>query len=107
MSDRIDLGPIPDWLVIDAVRYAVGRTSVQPAVTSAWLIGVWDKLTPFVQSIIRRDLDEEFRRDDFARQLVRDGKREAGCYPLGWDCDRYSWERVRELWAHLGAKDVI
>lgn len=89
----IDLGPVPSWLIIDSVRYAVGRTSSQPDTTARWLCGVWKKLPEDVREIIQRDLEEVFRRDDRAR-----AGGESKYLPLGWDCDRQSWEMVRALW---------
>ena len=42
-----------------------------------------------MQNIIKRDLEEEFKRDDEARADGREFK------PLGHDCDRASWEKLR------------
>jgi hypothetical protein len=42
--------------------------------------------------VIKRDLEADFESDDKARA-------EGDTYkPLGWDCDRKEWERVRNLW---------
>ena len=38
----------------------------------------------------------ENMRDDEAREDRRE------CKPLGWDCDRQQWERVRRLWNQKG-----
>jgi len=84
---------LPDWLIIDAVRYAVGRCSTQPAETAAWLVAHWRHIPATTQAIIRRDLEEAFRDDDDARARGSEYKR------LGWDCDRQTWETVRALWA--------
>lgn len=93
MSDRrIDLGPVPGWLVICAVRYSIGRMSAQPSTTAAWLLEVWDRLDSYTQEIIRHDLEREFSRDDDARARGDQYR------PLGWDCDRRKWETVRALW---------
>lgn len=91
--DVIDLGPVPDWLVIDAVRYAVGRRTYQVDVTARWLCVVWARLPAHVREIIQRDLEVEFRRDDAMR-----ARGERTCLPLGMDCDRESWAMVRALW---------
>lgn len=89
---------IPDWMIIDAVRYAVGRTSYQTGVTSDWLVAHWQDIPDHVRAIIRRDLENEFRMDDDCRKRIETGERQPGGLPLGWDCDREVWERVRKLW---------
>ena len=88
--------PIPSWMVIDAARYAVGRCTYQVGVTCDWLIAHWGRLPEHARSIIRRDLEEAFARDDQAQQ---DGRQYR---PLGHDCDRRDWERVRALWREGG-----
>lgn len=88
------LDSLPDWLVIDAVRYVIGRTSVQADETSLWLVEHWDRLPERVRQQVRRDLEREFERDDRARAEGR-----VQGLPLGWNCDRLAWERVRKLWA--------
>jgi hypothetical protein len=42
-----------------------------------------------------KELDEAFEQDDKARQGMKKGY---GYYPLGHDCDRQSWEKVREAY---------
>lgn len=92
---NVDLGPVPESVVLNAVRYAVGRTSAaEPAETVAWLVGVWPKVPPATQATIRGSIEEAFRRDDYLRAQ---GRREG--LPLGWDCDRREWLKVRALWA--------
>ena len=85
--------PIPSWLIIDAVRYAVGRTSYQVGETAQWVIANWESLPEHAKTIIKQDLETEFERDD---RLRAEGTR---YLPLGHDCDRREWEKVRALWA--------
>jgi hypothetical protein len=80
---------IPSWAIIDFCRYAVGRQSYQVGTTVDWLVAHWDELPRHARSIIRNDLEDEFRRDDEARAGGREG------LPLGMDMDRRQWERVR------------
>lgn len=79
-------------MVISAFRYCLGRQTYVVRACANWLIDIWPLLTEQTQGVIRRDLEEEFQRDDEAR--ARDEKHK----PLGWDCDRKDWERVRALW---------
>lgn len=87
-------GSVPSWLIIDAVRYAIGRTSYQVSTTARWILQNWDKFPEHAQTIVKQDLEGEFERDD----RVRNDKKDHAWYPLGHRCDRQSWEAVRALW---------
>ena len=79
-------------MVISAFRYCLGRMTYIVGDCADWLIKIWPYLSKETQNIIRRDLEEQFTLDDDARATGRDYK------PLGWDCDRAEWSRVRKLW---------
>lgn len=82
-------------LWIGAFRYYCGRMSYAVSWFCELLIRDWPLLPKHARDIIKRDLEEEFKRDD---QL-----RVPGQYsPLGMDMDRREWERVRELWRNEG-----
>lgn len=81
------------WLA--AFRYYCGRTSYAVSDFCDLLISMWPTLPERTQSLIRRDLEEVFVRDDEARSSGSEYK------PLGHDCDRHAWERVRALWASI------
>ena len=85
-------GPIPSWMIIDAVRYATGRMSYQVGVTVDWVVANWARLPDHARLIIQKDLETEFDRDDRSR-LTKDK-----WLPLGHDCDRQQWECVRAMW---------
>ena len=51
----------------------------------------WPNLPVHTQNKIIAELEEEFRRDD----KIRPNDQYA---PLGMDCDRKQWEKVRALW---------
>ncbi|KQP02509.1 hypothetical protein [Pseudorhodoferax sp. Leaf265] len=80
-------------LAVAAFRYSCGRMTYMPDVCAGWLIRHWHEFPQRVRTIVQRDLEEEFKRDDEARAEGREYK------PLGHDCDRKTWERVRALWA--------
>jgi hypothetical protein len=79
-------------VVISAFRYIVGRQTYVVQAFADWLISIWPMLGENTRSVIQRDLEQEFASDDNARQ------REANYKPLGHDCDRKDWARVRALW---------
>jgi hypothetical protein len=84
----------PDWMIINAFRFAVGRMTPVVAETADWLVGHWPELSPAVRDQIRYELEHAFARDDEARGRVL---RPTGL-PLGMTQDRWEWVRVRALW---------
>jgi len=78
------------WL--GATRYYVGRRTYAVSEFCDLLIKNWAGLNKFTQDLIQRDLEIEFGRDDDARVNGHKYK------PLGDDCDRREWERVKALW---------
>ena len=78
------------WL--GAFRYYCGRKSYAVGSFCDLLIAQWPELPERTRALIRRDLEEEFERDERARAEGRQ------YLPLGWDCDRDAWQRVRDLW---------
>lgn len=80
-------------MALAAFRYCCGRMTYIVGDCADWLIEQWPSLPPSIKDTIQRDLEDEFRRDDEARIENREYK------PLGHDCDRAQWERVRQLWA--------
>ena len=81
-----------DLMALCAVRYCLGRMTYIVGYCADWLIEQWSHLSPSARALIQRDVEEEFERDDAARE------RGAQFNPLGWDCDRAEWGRVRMLW---------
>ena len=78
------------WL--GSFRYYLGRMSYAVSDFCKLLISAWGTLPDRTKYLIRRDLEEAFKRDDEARD---DGRE---YLPLGHDCDRAQWMRVRALW---------
>lgn len=92
MSFETNPLPIPSWMIIDAVRYAIGSRSSQVSTTVEWLLTNWEHLPAHTRTIIRQDLEGEFSEDDRARAEGAQLRR------LGDDPDRRYWEQVRALW---------
>jgi len=88
---------IPEWMILDSFRYAMGRMSYQVEITTAWLIDNWNTLSASLQEMIKKELDEELRRDAKARERSREN------LPLGQDCDRAEWVR---LWCVAGNHNI-
>lgn len=79
------------WL--GATRYYLGRTTYAVDDFCQLLIGNWETFCSKTQELIRRDVEDAFQRDDEFR-----ADNETRWLPLGDNCDRQSWERVRNLW---------
>ena len=84
---------------IGACRYYLGRMTYAVGDFCGALVRHWPTLPTHARSIISRDVNEEFRRDDEARaRLASTRDVSFASFPLGHDCDRAAWEKVRELW---------
>lgn len=90
-----------ELMVVAAFRYCLGRRTYIVSDCVDWLLAHWEVFSDQTRSIIKRDLEEEFARDDAARA----GGAGRLTYPLGMDCDRAQWERVRNLWAEPAASE--
>lgn len=91
----IDLGR-DGLMAIAAFRYCLGRRTYIVSDCVEWLRENWPKFPENVRTVIKRDLESEFVKDDQARDQGEDYK------PLGWDCDRAEWQKVRALWSSSG-----
>ena len=48
----------PDWIVISASRYALGRRSYIVGMTVDYLLSHWERLEKNTKTVILRDIDE-------------------------------------------------
>lgn len=85
-------------ILVFALRYALGRMSTAPSVVVGRLKEVWDSLTESTQQSIIREVEEAFTRDDMHRRRHPEVEDETNTRPLGWDCDRATWQELRALW---------
>ena len=79
---------------VAAFRYCLGRKTYIAGTCADWLIDQWDNIGEANREIIQRELEAEFTADDLARSAGEQNR------PLGMDCDRHEWEKVRFLWTH-------
>jgi hypothetical protein len=83
--------PVPGWLVLNACRYALGRTTYAVGETVAWLVKHWGRVPQEARRVIARDMAREFASDDESRAA-------GGSYhPLGMDPHRREWQKVLDL----------
>lgn len=77
MENHHDTG----FIVLSAVRYAMGRRSYAVSLITDWVKTFWDKLTLNDKTCIARDVKESVRSDR----------------SKGDDCDRKDWEHFH-IW---------
>lgn len=75
-------------MITAAVRYCIGRRTYIVGECADWILSNWNDWPENVKTIIQHDLEYEFDRD----------AQNPDWKPLGDDCDRKSWEKVRALW---------
>lgn len=78
-------------MVIYAFRYCLGRMSYAVGECVCFLMSNWRYLSSQTQGIIARELNVTFLKDDLSR------KTDASHHPLGMDCDRDEWQRLRDF----------
>jgi len=79
-------------LWIGATRYYLGRRTYVVSEFCDMLIENWESFDDKTKNLLIKDIEEEFENDDLDRS---EGIEYAS---LGDDCDRESWEKVRNLW---------
>lgn len=91
----------PSDLVFWSFRYFLGRMTIATVSFAENLAKAWPFLDERVQKLIKRELEHEFELDDRAR-ADRAEKGEQSIYkyslPLGMDCDREAWQKVRDAY---------
>lgn len=84
-----------DLMVMAAFRYCLGRMTYIVSDCCDWLIAQWPVIKQSAKDIIKKELEEVFKEDDALRANPQSGY---SYKPLGHNCDREQWERVRALW---------
>ena len=85
----------PDWMIVNATRYALAHMTHEASETAQWLIENWDELSGIVKSQLRSDIETELQQDDVA---IQEGSIRRS---VAMEFDRREWERVRALWEPL------
>jgi hypothetical protein len=80
------------FVFICTFRYALGRRSSAVSDCVDLLVEHWNNIPINMRNIIQHELEQAFVKDDETREHG------GGYKPLGDDCDRWQWERVRRIW---------
>ena len=70
LSNPIQVYPHEEFLVINSVRYARGRSTYVVSETCEWVAEHWDQLSENTKTVVARDVRQEveFRRNEGVRQ---------------------------------------
>jgi hypothetical protein len=82
----------PDWMIIDAIRYAVGRRSYQVQVTAEWVRANFYRIKHNVKSIIQKDLQTEIDMHERIKKMQRGESTH-----LGQSIDEKEWYGLMEF----------
>lgn len=88
-------------LVFWSFRYFLGRMTIAACAFAEDLARVWPLLAPNIQNLIMQELENAFDRDDKLRLEAKEQGKPATYLPLGHDCDREAWEKVRTAYSSL------
>lgn len=91
-----DTMALPVDFIHQSFRYVLGRVSYAVSDWVDWCVAAWPTIPESERHIIQRELEHAFERDDDFRA------KGAAYLPLGMDCDRSEWERVRALYQEQG-----
>lgn len=92
---------IPEWMIISAFRYALGRRTFIVNTTTEWLLSNWDKLSINTKTIIQNEINTAFKYDDITRQT----EEKDYFFTLGTDDDRKLWEKIKNY--KVPTKDYV
>jgi hypothetical protein len=79
-------------LMFWSFRYFLGRTSAHVSMFTRDLAKAYPYMEEREQTMILKELRDEFRRDD----AMRESKSKYG-FALGYDCDRQAWQEVLDV----------
>jgi hypothetical protein len=91
-ESRIKL--MPEWILINAIRYAFKKPASVVSDTCRYIIDNWFLFDEITKKQIRNDVNDAF--SDYSRCKNLPNLRH--CSPLGKPCDIKEWENVRKLW---------
>jgi hypothetical protein len=80
-------------LVMSATSYYLGRMTALVGTHCERLVKAWPTLSMNCQDYIRRIVENAFQQDEAIKDCS-----ELQYRPLGQECDRVCWRRVRALW---------
>lgn len=86
---------LPDFMIYQSFRYVLGRKTYAVGMWCDWAVENWERIPEHDKLLIKRQLNEAFKRDEKERET---GKTEF--LPLGDQYVRAQWERVRALYAN-------
>jgi len=88
-----------DELILWSLRYLMGRRTIAACSFALDLAKAYKHLPIMLRAKIRDEVESRFLEDNLSR------KRKASYHPLGDDCDREAWLKVRAC--YMADEDLI
>jgi hypothetical protein len=85
-------------IIVSSLRYYMGRSTIAVSSYVRFLEENWEHLTNDSKWLIEREVEREIERDDVERVASKMSGKNSDFLPLGMDCDRDQWDRLRKLW---------
>ena len=85
---------IPGWMIVSAIRYALGRKTAIVSTTCEWVVKNWSFIDATTKEQIKHDINDAFADYERCKHLPNLKYRS----PLGSPCDVKEWTSVRKLW---------
>jgi len=85
---------IPGWMIVSAIRYALGRKTSIVSTTCKWVVKNWRFINAATREQIKHDINDAFSDYSRCKHLPNLKYRS----PLGMKCDIKEWKKVRNLW---------
>jgi len=90
-------------MIVDAVRYALGRQTYQVETTCSWVINNWLVIGARIKLQIIRDVEGAFSKYEHwekckSKKVASEQLANKYRFYLGDGCDVQQWKKVRELW---------
>lgn len=96
---------LPKFMIHQSFRYTLGRMTYAVQVWVNWAVTAWPTLPESTRDLIERELEEKFYYDDRTRTDIANAAKahkvlppNVDIKPLGHDCDRAQWQRIRDLY---------
>ena len=81
-----------DDLIMSSTAYYLGRQTINVESHCQSIMRAWPRLSQNVREYIQRIVEDFFKRQEIVQSWQHDWN------PFGGECDRESWQKVRECW---------
>jgi len=91
-----DMEQTVDDLIFWSFRYFLGRRTIATCHFAECLAKVYSRLDPKIKAALKKEVLDAFAEDDRHREMQKEKPERFPHYRLGHDCDRATWETLRQ-----------